>query len=74
MAVRLKKHVPPLLRSVVAEFVGTLALVLIGCGSCSGGDQGEAAIDDQANTVRQIFSFHAILFYPHFINKTGELE
>ena len=60
MAVRLKKHVPTLLRSVVAEFVGTLALVLIGCGSCSGGDQGEAAIDDQANTVRQIFIF----FFP----------
>ena len=51
-----------MLRSVVAEFAGTLALVLIGCGSCAGGDQGEAAIDDQANTVRQIiFYFHPIL-------------
>ena len=60
-------HSPPLPRSVVAEFAGTLALVLIGCGSCAGGDQGEAAIDDQANTVRasdQLFfpsNFHPIL-------------
>ena len=56
-----EKTSSPLPRSVVAEFTGTLALVLIGCGSCAGGDQGEAAIDDQANTVRQInFSFHFV--------------
>ena len=62
-------------RSVVAEFMGTLALVLIGCGSCVGGDQGEAAIDDQANTVRQInFSFSTLLFAPYFMHKTGALE
>merc|ERR1719220_2199018 len=50
-----------LVRSVVAEFAGTLALVLIGCGSCAGGDQGEAAIDDQANTVRISLCFGLIL-------------
>ena len=64
----------PLPRSVVAEFAGTLALVLIGCGSCAGGDQGEAAIDDQANTVRQITFFPCISFSPHFMHKTGDLE
>ena len=48
------KGMIPLPRSVLAEFAGTLALVLIGCGSCAGGDQGEAAIDDQANTVRPV--------------------
>jgi len=50
-----------LVRSVVAEFAGTLALVLIGCGSCAGGDQGEAAIDDQANTVRISLCFGLVL-------------
>jgi len=50
-----------LVRSVVGEFAGTLALVLIGCGSCSGGDQGEAAIDDQANTVRISLCFGLVL-------------
>lgn len=43
-----------LIRSLLAEFVGTLFLVLIGCGSCIGGDHTEAPVqvDDQANTVR----------------------
>ena len=43
-----------LLRSVLAECVGTLFLVLIGCGSCMGGDDTEAGVqlDDQANYVR----------------------
>ena len=44
-----------LIRSLLAEFVGTLFLVLIGCGSCIGGDHTEAPVqvDDQANTVRE---------------------
>jgi len=43
-----------LFRSILAEFVGTLFLVLIGCGSCMGGDHSEAPVqvDDQANFVR----------------------
>jgi len=43
-----------LVRSLLAEFVGTLLLVLIGCGSCIGGDHTEAPVqvDDQANFVR----------------------
>jgi len=43
-----------LLRSLLAEFVGTLLLVLLGCGSCIGGDHSEAPVqvDDQANYVR----------------------
>ena len=42
------------LRSVLAECVGSLFLVLIGCGSCMGGDNTEAGVqlDDQANYVR----------------------
>ena len=41
-------YTPP--RSVVAECLGCLLLVLLGCGSCAGGDQ-EGGMDDQANTV-----------------------
>ena len=43
-----------LIRAFLAEFVGTLFLVLVGCGSCMGGDDSEASIqlDDQANIVR----------------------
>lgn len=43
-----------LFKSLMAELVGTLLLVLIGCGSCTGGDHLEAdvQIDDQANIVR----------------------
>ena len=42
------------MRSVLAECVGTLFLVLIGCGSCMGGYNTEAGVqlDDQANYVR----------------------
>ena len=35
----------------MAECLGCLLLVLLGCGSCAGGDQ-EGGVDDQANTVR----------------------
>jgi len=48
-----------LVRSVLAEIVGTLLLVLVGCGSCMGGDEFEAGvqIDDQSNVVRISFCF-----------------
>jgi len=48
-----------LVRAVLAELVGTLLLVLVGCGSCIGGDQFEAGIqlDDQSNVVRIAFCF-----------------
>ena len=38
-----------LCRSLLAEMVGCLLLVLVGCGSCMGGDQAEPAsqLDDQ---------------------------
>ena len=39
-----------LVRAVVAEAVGVLVLVLVGCGACTGGDAGRQ-VDDQANTV-----------------------
>ena len=48
------KEIGTLLRAVTAEFVGTSLLVLVGCGSCMGGDQTEDSVqvDDQANIVR----------------------
>eukprot|EP00092_Neocalanus_flemingeri_P047648 GFUD01054072.1.p1 GENE.GFUD01054072.1~~GFUD01054072.1.p1 ORF type:complete len:340 (+),score=98.78 GFUD01054072.1:82-1101(+) len=48
------KQTSILFKAILAEFVGTLFLVLIGCGSCLGGDQHDAGVqlDDQANTVR----------------------
>lgn len=52
-----------LARAVVAEFVGTLLLVLLGCGSCTGGDKHEAGVmvDDQSNTVRISLCFGLVL-------------
>ena len=43
-----------LTRAALAELVGSLLLVLVGCGSSVGGDQFEAGvqIDDQAKVVR----------------------
>merc|ERR1711970_824388 len=48
------KHKSATLRSVVAEFLGTLLLVLVGCGSCMGGDEDNTnvQIDEQAKIVR----------------------
>ena len=48
------KEVATLLKAVTAEFVGTCLLVLVGCGSCIGGDRTDSnqSIDDQANIVR----------------------
>ena len=48
-----------LLSSLLAEFVGSLILVFVGCGSCMGGDTKEAPVqvDDQANTVRIALCF-----------------
>lgn len=48
-----------LCRSLVAELVGSLLLVLVGCGSCMGGDPAEpaSALDDQANIVRIALCF-----------------
>ena len=42
-----------LCRSLVAELVGSLLLVLVGCGSCMGGDPAEpaSALDDQVNII-----------------------
>merc|ERR1712080_311687 len=50
-------------RAVVAEFVGTLLLVFLGCGSCTGGDNHEAGVmvDDQSNTVRISVCFGLVL-------------
>lgn len=52
---------PPaaLLRALAAEFLGTLLLVVVGCGSCLGGDQQDAAvqIDDQAAITRISLGF-----------------
>ena len=41
------------MKALTAEFVGTSLLVLIGCGSCMGGDQTKDSvkINDQANIV-----------------------
>jgi len=44
------RRVVPLLKSLVAELVGTLVLVFVGCGSCVGGS--EATLSAQANIVR----------------------
>ena len=35
-----------------------LILISCRCGSCAGGDQGEEGLDDQANTVSEITSYH----------------
>lgn len=43
-------------KGVVAEFVGTLLLVFIGCGSCIGGDE-DSPISEQAQFVRIALSF-----------------
>ena len=42
------------MKCVLAEFVGTMVLVVLGCGSCMGGDHTEAPVqvDDQASYVR----------------------
>merc|ERR1719427_1382527 len=52
---------PPaaLLRALAAEFLGTALLVVLGCGSCLGGDQQDAAvqIDDQAAITRISLGF-----------------
>jgi len=43
-----------IVRATLSEFVGTLFLVLVGCGSCLGGDEAEAHVqlDDQAKVAR----------------------
>jgi aquaporin related protein len=48
------QHKCDLLRIIMSEFVGTLFLVILGCGSCIGGDQHEqgALLDDQASIAR----------------------
>jgi len=48
-----------LLRQLAAECIGTLLLVLVGCGSCMGGDQedGPKQFGDQANIVRIALTF-----------------
>merc|ERR1719175_116018 len=48
-----------LLRQLAAECIGTLLLVLVGCGSCMGGDQedGVKQLGDQANIVRIALTF-----------------
>jgi len=49
----IKEH-GKLVQSLLAEFIGTLLLVFVACGSCMGGDQKEppTQLDDQANIVR----------------------
>jgi len=45
-------------KGAVAEFLGTLLLVFIGCGSCMGGDSNEdSVLSDQANYVRIALCF-----------------
>jgi len=44
------RRLVPLVKSLLAELVGTLMLVFVGCGSCVGGS--EASLSDQANIVR----------------------
>ena len=44
------RRLVPLVKSLVAELVGTLLLVFVGCGSCVGGS--EASLGAQANIVR----------------------
>ena len=49
------------MRSLLAELVGSLLLVVVGCGSCMGGDQAEPAsqLDDQArNMIKHLNSQH----------------
>ena len=50
---QLYPHSGLLLRSLLAELVGSLLLVVVGCGSCMGGDQAEPAsqLDDQARKM-----------------------
>ena len=56
IALSVCSHIPasgPLCRSLLAELVGSLLLVLVGCGSCMGGDQAEPAsqLDDQVTMI-----------------------
>jgi len=46
-------------KSLLAELIGTMLLVLIGCGSCIGGDQDDPSsyFSDQANIVRISLAF-----------------
>jgi len=48
---------------LLAEFTGTLFLVLVGCGSCTGGDRFDAQVqlDDQANIVRISLCFGIVV-------------
>jgi len=43
-------------KGAVAEFIGTLLLVFLGCGSCLGGDE-ESALSEQAQYVRIALCF-----------------
>jgi len=51
------------LKCLLAEYIGTLLLVLIGCGSCTGGDPDDAGvqIDDQGNFVRISLCFGIVV-------------
>ena len=56
IALSMYSHTPvsgALCRSLLAELVGSLLLVLVGCGSCMGGDQAEPAsqLDDQVTMI-----------------------
>lgn len=45
-------------KALVAELIGTMMLVLVGCGACTGGDQpGGEDVSDQANIVRIALAF-----------------
>jgi len=52
-----------LIKSVAAEFVGVIFLVLIGCGSSVGGDSTETSVqvDDQSRTIRVSLCFGFIV-------------
>merc|ERR1712244_79076 len=50
------RKVGTLLKSILAEFVGTLLLVFVGCGSCVGGDD-DSSLSQQAQYVRIALCF-----------------
>ena len=57
----LKVNTGSVLKCLLAEYIGTLLLVLIGCGSCTGGDPDDAGvqIDDQVSNkpIREEIAF-----------------
>ena len=58
------KEIGTLLNAITAEFVGTSLLVLIGCGSCMGGDQIKILSKLMTRLTSCVFPFALVSLWP----------